>query len=208
MAIKISTQILDDLNDLLAEDTLNAAPWTALVKQRAVNRAIRGSYPHFKVEKKNETVTLAAGTYIYSLSAITDIEEHGINRVYVEPATSDAEWIPLRRVEQRLADGVWYLYVPDDIGDTYSGKKLRIHYYAAPAEITDWSGGTLEARFVNYVIFKALADLFQIAIAVGDDDKVDAHTLLIPQYAQAAADELRKNTVFEAPRLVGYLAGH
>ena len=201
MSTKTSTQIVQELNDLLSEDTVDAAPWTADVKHRAINRAIRGSYPHFKVERKNESVTLASGTYIYSLSAITDIEEHGVNRVYVEPLTADAEWVPLRRVEQRLADAVWYLYVPDNIGDAYCGKKLRIHYYAAPTELTFAGSDTLDARFCNYVVFKALCDLFQIAMVGGSDFNVDTYAALIPQYQNAAGVELKNNTVYEQPRI-------
>lgn len=203
MATKTSTQITQELNDLLSEDTVNAAPWTAAVKQRALNRAIRGSWPYFKVEKKDESVTLVANTFIYSLAAITDIQSHGLNRVYLEPVVSTQDWAPLRRVEQRKANDVWYLYVPESIVSYYAGQKLRLHYYTAPTELTFAGTDTLDERFVNYVVYTALVELFQIAMVGGSDFNVDTYAALIPQYRNDAAAELKKNLIMEQTALVG-----
>lgn len=209
MSSKTSTQIKQELDDLLGEDAVDAAPWTAAVKQRAINRAVRGSYPHFKTERKNETVTLVASTYIYSLSAITDIEEHGINRVYVEPLNTGSDYVPLRRVEQRLADGVWFLYVPEDIVAGYAGQKLRLHYYAAPIELlfTGVAADVLDVRFVNHVVYAACADLYEIGMLEGSVFDVDTLATLVPVRQQQAALELKNNTVFEQPRMVGFRVG-
>lgn len=205
MAIKTSTEIKQELDDLLSEDTVDAAPWTESVKQRAINRAIRDAWPYFKVEKKDESIELAATTFIYSLAAIADIEDRGINRIYIEPEDASVDWYPTRRIQQMRVDQTWFLYVPEDLASGYAGHALRLHYYTRPAELSFNGEPTdvLDARFADYVVYRALCDLFQIAMLGGSDFNVDVYAAQIPIYEKRAMLALKENTVLEMPALVG-----
>ncbi len=209
MATKTSTEVKQDLDDLLLEDTVDAEPWTAVRKRRAINRAVRASWPHFKVAVENTTaVTLASGTYAYSLSAVTNIEDIGngvgIVQVLVEPDSSDLDYLPLRRVQQARDGTTWRLYVPEGTVEAYDTKKLKLRYYRRLVEFSAWDGTeTIPAEFANYVVYAAAAELFGLYAQGGSDFNVEDMLKLIPRYEQRAAEELKKNTVYCMPVLVG-----
>lgn len=209
MATKTDTQIKQDLDDLLLEDTVDAAPWTLARKQRAINRAIRSSWPHFKIPKENATaVTLAANTYIYSLAAITDIEDSGNNvgvlQVLLEPNISTIDWIPLRTVKQNRQGTTWTLYIPESLPLTFAGKKLKLRYYAKVSEFSLWNGTeTIPAEFSNYIAYTAAVDLFGLYAQGGSDFNIEDLLKLIPLYTARAQQELSANTVYSMPIWVG-----
>ncbi len=220
MVTKTSAEIKQELDDLLLEDTPDAAPWTLARKQRAINRAMRSAWPTLKIPKENaSTVTLAAATYKYSLATITDIGDMGngvgICQVLLEPpsgalAPQSQDWIQLRTVTQSIDGSNWYLYVPEHIVDNNAGRKLKLRYYARPAEFTqvelDAGAGAIPSEFANYVVFSAAVDLFGLYAQGGSDYNVEDILKLIPLYSARAQAELKQNTVYSMPMLVGIRA--
>src|SRR5574341_129349 len=214
MATKTDTQVKQELDDLLLEDTVDAAPWTLARKQRTINRAIRSCWPNFKIPKENATaVTLAANTYIYSLSAITDIEDVGNNvgicQTLLEPNISTIDWIPLRTVKQNRQGTTWTLYIPESLPLTWAGKHLKLRYYAKVPEFSLWNGTeTIPAEVSNYIAYRAAVELFGLFAQGGSDYNVDFVMKLIPIYDARAQMELKQNTVYSMPIWVGVRPEH
>ncbi len=212
MATKTYIDVKQELDDLLLEDTPDNPPWTAARKQRALNRAIRSSWPNFKIAKENASaVTLAASTYRYNLTnaGITDIGDMGngvgIVQVLVEPPTSAQDYVPLRTCTQSFDGASWYLHVPERIADGgYAGKKLELRYYARVPEFVAFDETDLiPAEFSNYVIYTAAVDLFGLYAQGGSDFNVEDLLKLIPLYTAKAVEEKKENTVYCMPVWVG-----
>ncbi len=215
MSTKTSADIKQELDDLLLEDTLDAAPWTLERKQRAINRAIRSTWPNFKIQKQDmATVTLAAATYTYSLAGLPDIGDMGngvgICQVMLEPQAQEQDWVPLRTVTQSQDGSTWYLHVPERIVDANVGRRLKLRYYARLPEFTSsefaLGTGALASEFANYVIYAAAIDLFGLYAQGGSDYNVEDTLKLLPVYTQRALSELKANTVYCMPILVGVRA--
>ncbi len=212
MGTKTYTEVKQELDDLLLEDTLDNPPWTLARKQRALNRALRSCWPNFKIAKENASaVTLAASTYRYNLTTagITDIGDMGngvgIVQALVEPLASNQDYTPLRTCTQSFDGTNWYLYVPERIVDGgYAGKKVKLRYYARVPEFTQ--ADNIPAEFANYVIYTAAADLFGLYAQGGSDFNVEDILKLIPLHTAKAAQELKANTVYCMPILVGVRA--
>lgn len=208
MTTKTSTQVKQELDDLLYESTVDDAPWTAAVKRRALNRAIRGSFPNFKQMKiDTASITLAANTYRYALSALTDLEpfdKAAIMRVSLQPSASDTDddWMILRRCAQEFDGTHWQLHIPPDIADSYAGQKLALYYYTRLPELTFDGYDTLPAQFVNYVVYAAAADLIRRFMQGGSDFNVDLYPQLLAEYRDKAERELQRNTVLPIACLV------
>jgi hypothetical protein len=209
VATKTSAEVKQELDDLLLEDTVDADPWTLDRKRRAINRAIRSSWPNFKLPRENATaVALAADTYKYPLSAITDIEDVGngvgIVQVLLEPLTTGSDWIQQRQCTQSRDASGWNLYVPERLPLAYAGKKCKLRYYARLAEFVLWNGAeVIPAEISNYVVYSAAADLFGLFAQGGSDFNVEDLIKLIPLYQQRAQTELQRNTVHCMPIMVG-----
>ncbi len=215
MGAKTSAEIKRKLDDLLLEDTPDLAPWTVERKRRAINRAIRSTWPNFKIAKENASaVVLATGIYKYSLVDVRDIDDMGngvgICQVLLEPRTQYQDWVPLRAVRQSQDGSTWYLHVPKRIADANRGRRLKLRYYTRLLEFTasqfSDGSGTLASEFANYVIYTAAVDLFGLYAQEGSDDNVEDMLKLIPFYAQRAQTEWKANTVYCMPILVGVRA--
>lgn len=214
MATKTSAQIEAELDDLLYEPTVDAAPWTEAIKQRALNRAIRGSFPNFKNLKiDTTTVTLSSTTLIYSLSAITDIEPIegiGIFRAAIQPTTAgEDDYIPLRRIVQEWTGTAWQLHVPSDIASTYTTQKLALYYYTRLTELlfTDVAADVLQTQFVNHVLYAAAADLVRRFMQGGSNYDIKLYSQILAEYRDKALMELQRNTVLPIPVLVARREG-
>lgn len=118
----------DDL-DAIFNDASNVI-WTAAQKNSAINQAIDAMWPEIKCTKVDETVTLAADTFIYTPTG--QPQELGYSQAFLEQE-SDEEYMLLRRPTQKreLVSGTlkWKIYVPQDIVEDYEGKKIRLHYH-------------------------------------------------------------------------------
>ncbi len=211
MATKTSTEILADLNDILQENSVGAAPWTLDVKKRAINRAIRSTWPHFKIARENTTAVVLSGTiFKYSLAAITDIEDLGggvgICQVLVQPY-SNRDYIPLRRcLQSRDATG-WNLHVPEDVVALYNGQTLKLRYYARVPEFVTWAGGeTVPEEFANYIIIEAALNLLEMGLAGRGEYDADELKPRINYYTAKALQEKQANTVYCMDVLVGVRA--
>jgi len=203
MATKTSAQIKQELDDLLYEDTVDAAPWDLTVKRRALNRAIRGSYPHFKVPTFDATnVTLASSTYAYTLTTgftlMEDLGGYAVSQVYLQPLVTSLDWVPLRRVTQDYNGANWRLHVPENIADGNAGRLLRVHFVQRVAELlfTGVAADVLDTRFVNHVVYKAAYDLISRFLQGGSDYNTDLYLPLWKEYKDIAAQELHNNVVY------------
>jgi hypothetical protein len=202
VATKTSTQVKAELDSMLYEDVADSAPWEVATKRLAINRAIRGSYPHFKLPTFSTSTTLASGTYVYTttLTSTNDLGGYAICQVYLEPETGDEEdWRPLRRCTQDWNGTYWRLHVPPDIVENNDGHDLRIHYYTPLTELAFSGSDTLDSRFVNYVVYQAAADLIMRFLQGGSDFNTDLYIPLLREYKEQAAKELHNNVVYQIP---------
>jgi len=121
---------------------------------KALRAAISESWPQIKVPKYAASAgTFSATTFTYSLSALTDLTEYGVIRVYVDPdSASDGPTIGKREWRQyKDNSGNWQLEFSADITNKHSGKDFHVLYPAKTADISA-IGDSIELP-QNYLIY-------------------------------------------------------
>lgn len=203
---------------MLYEDTVDDPPWDLQVKRRAINRAIRSSWPYFKVAAYDATTLLVAGAYAYALTTagfadMKDMGGYAVIQVFLEPDSGDPlDWRPLRRVTQDCFAGTpaaspqWRIHVPPDVVDRHAGRHLRVHFYESAPELT-WTGSdTLDARYCNYAVYRAAWDLISRFLQGGSDYNTDLYVPLWQEYEKVWNREQHDNLDYQMPCMVGVRA--
>jgi len=105
--------------------------WTEAQKNAAINEAIDALWPEIKNSAVDETVTLAANTFIYTPTAIPP--ETGFYQAFLEQGTNDPYRF-VRGITQNREEvtGVlkWKIHVPSSIVSGNAGKKIRLRYHS------------------------------------------------------------------------------
>lgn len=121
-------QFRDELNTIFG-DSLDAT-WPKEQKDGVINQGIDALWPECKSTKVDETVTLAADTFIYTPTG--QPPEMGYQQAFLEQGTGEPYKL-MGRIQQRrelvTSTLKWKIYVPEDIVDANEGKKIRLHYH-------------------------------------------------------------------------------
>ena len=208
MSTKTSTQVLTRVRALIYQATTDEAPLELDYKKSAINAAVLGLWPQCKVAKYDATnVVLKTGTYVYTLSTgfttMQDLGGYAVCQVFLEPQSSDADWLPLRRVTQDLNAGAWRLHLPPEIVEGYVDKKLRVHFYARVPEL-DWTGeaaDVLDERYFNTVCYQAASDLIARFMQGGSSYDTDLYPQIWKYYLEQAVRS--RPTDYQMVRTVG-----
>lgn len=160
----------------------------------ALQEACDAAWPIIRITSYNTGVaTLAADVYEYSLAAVTDIENDGLSRVYVNPPqTLDEAEILLRGWRQRNDNGGWTLIFDPDVIENHAGKAINIEYQRRPAKPGALSA-TLEISREYAVAYTMLwyAMKYMTRTSTADRNFRDLTVL----YREQADRALRKNWV-------------
>lgn len=191
-----------DLNDYTNDsgDTI----WSESQKNLAINLAIRAAWPDLRATKTNASLTLAAASYIYTVSAMTRAP-WGYSQVYIETAVT-TPYVLLRSAEQKNDDGTWRLYLGKDDVDDNDGKTLHIWWHEQYAEL-DADASTTELPRA-YMLYQSLFEVCKMESLKGHHTDVQAFVQNAPDFLEVAIRERQKHMTLPVVAYVGRAGTH
>jgi len=173
----------------------------------AINRGILAAWPYIKVnEYATSVATLATGTFIYSLEALTDLNlQYGVARVFVVPddATKEAE-ISKRDWTQYRDNSTWWLKFSAAVVTDYSGNGVNVQYQHEPAVIAALTD-TIPAEIPDDYLVAYVSREYARKALSQDHTDVRAATTTLQDYAEQIKDSLERAMV--PPLSVPYRVG-